>query len=163
MLFSYSHTYVRLDEIATKISFEVAEGVAKDMFDCSQDLYNSVANPRYSPFPFSPSQRLPVDLSATSVYEYDGGSRGSYSDDFANVLDNNPNTMWRARKNVFGPTSKIISKKSSRCMHWDDGAGKNTVNTQTCQGMGNQLWYYEIGTKLIRSAHKANSCLELDA
>ena len=47
----HSHTYVKLDEVATKVGFKAADEVAKEMFDCSKDLYNSDANPRYSPFP----------------------------------------------------------------------------------------------------------------
>lgn len=46
-------TFVRLDEIATKLGTYYAKNVADEIFQCSKDLYNSAARTTQDPFPFS--------------------------------------------------------------------------------------------------------------
>ncbi|CAB9510835.1 expressed unknown protein [Seminavis robusta] len=167
------HTYVQLDQIATKVGFKAADEIAKEMFTCSKRLYNSNANPRKSPFPFVREQEVGIDTGASSVDEYGGSSggvtsgiSGSTQDSKSKLFDRSmsgSSGWWKSRDGTKGYPMrlKIRSDGQQYCVDWHTGSDHDYLHAYDCHNGNNQKWYYEPSTKLIRSMHDSQSkCME---
>lgn len=152
-----SHTYVRLDQIATKVGFLAADGIAEDMFKCSQDLYNSNANPRKSPFPFSREGKIAIDVGASHIEEtYPKGG----ADNKNKLFDNNPDTYWMAREGRFGYPSRLqIRSHMDQCVALNAGDQWGGVHAWGCNTDEAYYWVYEPDTKQIHNVWNRDQCL----
>ncbi|CAB9520122.1 expressed unknown protein [Seminavis robusta] len=165
------HTYVQIDQIATKVGFKAADEIAKEMFECSKRLYNS--GPKKSPFPFVREQEVGIDTGASSVYEYGGSSGGvtsgvdgSTQDSKSKLFDRSmsgSSGWWKSRDGTKGYPMRLNIRSDSRqyCVDWNTGSDLNYLHAYNCHNGNNQKWYYEPSTKLIRSMHDSQSkCME---
>ncbi|CAB9513183.1 unknown protein [Seminavis robusta] len=146
------HTYVQLDQVATKVGFKAADEIAKEMFDCSKRLYNCEANPRNSPFPFAREQKLAIDTGASLVVEEDADettTQDSKSKLFDGSTSGNSH-LWQSRDGSKGYTMRL-NFRSDRglCVDWKLSSSENFLHAHSCHDDPNQKWYYEPGTHLI--------------
>ncbi|CAB9504115.1 expressed unknown protein [Seminavis robusta] len=165
------HTYVQLDQIATKVGFKAADEIAKEVFTCSKRLYNSNANPRKSPFPFAREQEFAIDIGESGVEEtggvHDGvtsgvkGSQDSKSKLFDRSMSGDSG-WWKSRSGTKGYPMRLNIRSDGReyCVDWNTGSDHDYLHAYGCHDGRNQIWYYEPSTKLIRSMRDQHKCME---